>query len=796
MAFMNAMALGATIKVGLGGSIGQLRKLGSAFNHVRSASKKVAGQMGSMAMAAGALGAAGAGITAVLAGMSSKAATFEAQMSAVGAVMLKGKDEINDLTKAAKRLGATTVFSASQVGEGMESMARAGFSIIDIIGPDGKSGGIKGVLDAAAASGMGLAETANHVSNVLKGMGLEASEAGRVADVLAVASSKTNSSIGSLGESIKNVASTAKQFQIPLEEVVAGVALLQDVGLDASVAGSSMNTMLTKMATMSTGTKKKLTALGVAFEDTEHNMLPFPVVLDNIAKASRESGGNMEAAAMLAEMFGLRGQKAAANLQDLAESGRFSELVETLKQAEGKASEMAALRLDNLTGQFTLLSSATEGFAIEAMGPLNEELKEGVINITELMSAITMGMQGEGDGAASDFGKGLMEGITAIADGMKWLREQFEGWMDSVGEGETNWAKTAGIITVAIVAIMLVLTPVLLAIGAIAAIAFLLGEALIPVLVVVAAIAGVIGLAFVGMFAAAEAKGVSFMGMIKGLWAAMVEMWEGGKAAFMENWTVVEEAFAPGLASLKDAWTSITDLFADRGPQTTATFTDIGRAVGKWAAGTALVVGWIFQLVAWLIKAGVAMTTKFMEPGMNAIDQILGGFLDLITGTGSVTSAIGRMFFGLSMLMTVHIRGAINSILEMFKLLIDNPAAQAMFALFGIDTTAALNNAQEFIADPPMPEWMESTDEASTLSARLLGMMQDTDADVATPPDPEVVVNNDVKNCVDITNRLSVAGREVAIAEGEHHQDIADRTGKVVAPYQRRQILEHGAAML
>src|SRR5690606_21107227 len=164
--------------------------------------------------------------------------------------------------------------------------------------------------------GLEMAEVSNHVSNVLKGMGLEASQATRVADVLALASARTNSSIGSLGESMKNVASTARQFNIPLEDVVAGVALLQDVGLDASVAGSAMNVMLTQMAAPTDSLKKKMQQWGVTFKDAKGNMLPFQDVLANISLAAQKAGGNMDQVAFIAELVGMRGEKAASNLSN------------------------------------------------------------------------------------------------------------------------------------------------------------------------------------------------------------------------------------------------------------------------------------------------------------------------------------------------------------------------------------------------------------------------------------------------------------------------------------------------
>lgn len=285
-------------------------------------------------------------------------AEFEQAITGVGAVGLKTRDQIADLEAKAKSLGATTKFTATEAAGAMETMARAGFKNTEILS------GIDGVLSAASASGLEIGEVANHVSNALKGMGLETSEAGRVSDVLALASSRTNSSIGSLGESLKNVASTARQFKIPLEDTVAGVALLQDVGLDASVAGSAMNTMLTKMAKPTAAITKQMDEFGVTFKDAEGNMLPFQEVLANISKASKESGGNMDQVAFLAELVGLRGQKAAANLKDLFDSGRVATLTKDLENAEGAAAKMAAIKMNNTIGDMTLLGSAIDAVKV------------------------------------------------------------------------------------------------------------------------------------------------------------------------------------------------------------------------------------------------------------------------------------------------------------------------------------------------------------------------------------------------------------------------------------------------
>jgi TP901 family phage tail tape measure protein len=259
----------------------------------------------------------------------------------------------------------------------MEVMSRAGFKTNEILAAT------PAVLAAAAASGLEIAEVANVVSNALKGMGLEASQAGKVADILALASSRTNSTIGSLGESLKNVAQTASMLNVPIENTVAAIASLQDVGLEASVAGSSFNTMLTKMAAPSAGMTKKMKKLGITFKDAKGNMLPLENVLQQLNKASKKVGGNFDKVAFLAELVGLRGAKAAMALGKLFETGKLKTLTKELQNAEGSAKKMADLRMDTVTGSLLLLTSAIDAVKVKAFDLQSGPLKKAIDRMTE-----------------------------------------------------------------------------------------------------------------------------------------------------------------------------------------------------------------------------------------------------------------------------------------------------------------------------------------------------------------------------------------------------------------------------
>lgn len=308
-------------------------------------------------------------------------ADFEQAIADVGAVSLMTRSEVSDLEKKALELGSTTKFSAKEVAAGMELMGRAGFTNVQILET------IPGVLAAAAAEGMELSDAAGIISNVLHGMGLEVSQTGRVADVLALASARTNASIMSLGEGMASASATAKQFRIPLEDTVAAVALLQDVGIGAEESGTAIKTMLTKLAAPSTKARAEMTALGISFEDMNHNMLPLPQILEQFQKAAQKSGGNMKTVAFFSELVGLRGEKAALSLKDLFASGKVGDLTRELQGAQGSAEKMAKLRMNTFQGDVSMLGKAFDALKISVFDMNSKGLRGAVQGTTAWLNA-------------------------------------------------------------------------------------------------------------------------------------------------------------------------------------------------------------------------------------------------------------------------------------------------------------------------------------------------------------------------------------------------------------------------
>lgn len=150
---------------------------------------------------------------------------FEAQMSRVKAISGATGDTFEQMKQQAIDLGAKTAFSAKESAAGMETLASAGFSAQEIMKA------MPGLLDLAAVSGGDVALASENTATALRGFGLEASEAGHVADVFARAAADTNAEVGDMGEALKYVAPVANSMGISLEETAAAIGIMSDAGV-------------------------------------------------------------------------------------------------------------------------------------------------------------------------------------------------------------------------------------------------------------------------------------------------------------------------------------------------------------------------------------------------------------------------------------------------------------------------------------------------------------------------------------------------------------------------------------
>lgn len=371
----------------------------------------------------------GAAIVGVIGGAVSIFIDFEQAGANLSAVLGKTREQTILLTNDAKRLGASTAFTASQVTGLQTEFAKLGFTQKEILSATSAT------LSLAAATKTELPQAAKQVGSAIRAFGLDASESARVADVFALATSKSALDMESLAVSMSKVAPIASKFGFSIEDSVGLLGSLADAGFDASTAATSTKNIILNLAD-SNGKLAK--ALGRPIKS-------LPDLIGGF-KELRDKGIDLN------KMLQLTDKRSVAAFATFLENAEKVEALSgALKNAEGAARKMAETQLDTLGGSITILKSAWEGWILsmeDGTGKLSSTLKRIVQVATEMLSLAT--------------GTAIAEGkLDAMGKRTRILAEKGLFWLKVIG------MTIAGLIAfrVALLASRVILTAYNIALG-------------------------------------------------------------------------------------------------------------------------------------------------------------------------------------------------------------------------------------------------------------------------------------------------------------------------------------------
>lgn len=385
-----------------------------------------------------------AGITAALGAGATAAATvgssFEAAMSKVSAISGATGDSLQSLTDKAKEMGAKTKFSASESAAALQYMAMAGWDTESMLN------GIDGIMNLAAADGLDLATTSDIVTDALTAFNLKASDSTHFADVLAKASSSANTNVSMLGESFKYVAPLAGTMGYSVEDVSLALGLMANASVKGSMAGTSLKTALSNLASPTEDMANVMTQYGISISDTEGNALP----LIDVMKQLREKFSGLsetEQAATASILFGkeaMSGMLAIINASD----SDFDNLTQNINNADGAAAAMADTMQDNLQGQITILKSGLEGLGIEIYEGMSEPLQEAAVEAQNYVNRLTEAFKNGGlsemiEEAGSIFGELAVKAAEAAPEMLNAAVDFLQAFVDGIANNADKLAKSA-----------------------------------------------------------------------------------------------------------------------------------------------------------------------------------------------------------------------------------------------------------------------------------------------------------------------------------------------------------------
>lgn len=302
---------------------------------------------------------------------------FEAQMSRVQAIAGATGEELEKLTNQAMQLGAETTFSATQVAEGMENLASAGFTTQEIMDA------MPGLLNLAASSGADLASASEYAASAIRGFGLEASSSAHVADVFAEASARTNAQVEDMGYAMKYIAPVANAMGLSIEEVAAAIGIMSDAGIKGEQAGTTLRGALTRLTKPTDKMIGIMEDLGISFYDNEGKMKSLTEMIAMLQDATKGLTDEQKQNA-LTILFGTESLSGMIALINRG-STDLSDMTKSFEECDGAAEEMADTMLDNTKGAFESLSGSLESAGIAIQQALAPEIKDLAKKIQDLV---------------------------------------------------------------------------------------------------------------------------------------------------------------------------------------------------------------------------------------------------------------------------------------------------------------------------------------------------------------------------------------------------------------------------
>lgn len=327
-------------------------------------------------------------LTGVGAASTVMANNFNDAMSQAAGALDKPMSEMEDLRQLAIQTGQDTVFSATDAGNAITELAKGGLTEADI-----KAGALKTTMDLAASSGMDLGEAANVVVQAMGAFGLSANESAEAANALAGAAAASSTDVEPLTQALAQCSAGAKNAGWSIQETTAVLARFADAGIEGSDAGTSLKTMLQRLAAPTDSAATMIEQLGIQTRDSNGELLG----ASEIAEELQNKLGGLDSAsrdAALSTIFGSDAMRAATVMMDSGTEG-IQKYINAANDQEA-AQRLANSQMSDGSRAIEELKGSLETAAIQigdTLAPIVQKVAELITALVNKFSALPEGVQ-------------------------------------------------------------------------------------------------------------------------------------------------------------------------------------------------------------------------------------------------------------------------------------------------------------------------------------------------------------------------------------------------------------------
>lgn len=279
--------------------------------------------------------------------------------------------EQREMLQLAKDVNEITPLTASDVASGQRYLAMAGNkfdAIKEMIGPASK---LASIFTMPVGQKGGVADL---MTNIMSMYQIPMGEAARVTDDLYTAVTNANISLTDLAQSISYAGADMATAGVDLRQTAAAIGVLGDMGIQGSMAGTSLANMIRYLQLSLVNQKKKgynaLVDLGLSpdeFFDAQGNLIDLYTIYQKFAKAAVDLPSRIETPTFF-NIFGVRGNRGMLPvLRDIA-SGRdkMGKILATYDQNIGAVNRLNEERLKTDAGVIDQFESSIENLTVTA----------------------------------------------------------------------------------------------------------------------------------------------------------------------------------------------------------------------------------------------------------------------------------------------------------------------------------------------------------------------------------------------------------------------------------------------
>jgi TP901 family phage tail tape measure protein len=392
------------------------------------AAGRVSSKLGSLGRAAGAavlgLGAAGTAFgVASLNTFGNFDQAMTESLAIMGDVSSTMKGEMSD---AAREIGLTTQFSATQAAESFFFLASAGLSAeqsiaaLPQVAAFAQAGAFDMALatdlltDAQSALGLTVEDSVENLENMT-----------RVSDVLVGANTLANASVEQFSAALTNRAGPAmRAVGMEVEEGVAVLAAFADQGIKGEVAGNQLAIVMRDLSTKALTNKDAFEQMGIAVYDSEGEFNNMGDIISDLEGSLEGMSDAQQKATLLALGFSDRSVAALTTL--LGTSDAIKEYEDALMDAGGTTKTVADKQLESFNAQMGLIKARLEDFMITVGSKLAPLVLKAFKKMDEFWAI---------------HGESIMEGFRKMRDLFLGVVGKIRSFWDENGDGIMSKAR-------------------------------------------------------------------------------------------------------------------------------------------------------------------------------------------------------------------------------------------------------------------------------------------------------------------------------------------------------------------